>query len=182
MPITEANLKALAAFAEIAAEFCRFIDRFWMGRPEHLYSTLEILLLNLHAGILPVQTETAEREHPEYGALAMAHEQWREIADIIGVSVGPEAHDAATDHRSRTTETTAELVEYNARRAEMLWDDLADIYRDLHDGLALWKMATVDSRIAASWEWRYNYDIHWGEHLFRAMLTIHEIRYQLLRD
>jgi len=61
----------------------------------------------------------------------------------------------------------------------MLFDDLTDIYRELRDGLALWKEATPDAQAEAAWQWRFNYEIHWGEHLFRAMLTVHEIRYQL---
>jgi len=182
MPLTDANLKTLAAFAETAEEFCRFIDRFWAGRPERLYTSLETLLLNVHAAILPVQKEMAEQEHPECAALAMTHDQWREIADIISVSVGPESQSMATEHRGLSTEATAGLCEYDAQRAEMLWDDLADIYRDLRRGLALWKMGTVDGRTTASWGWRYNFEIHWGMHVLRAMQTVHEIRYRLLMD
>jgi hypothetical protein len=183
MTIADANLKALAAFAETAAEYCRFIDSLWAGRPERLYSTLEALLLKVHAGILPVQMEMAEEKHPEHGALAMTHEQWRDIADIINVSVCAEIQDVAGWHRSlNTDEAVARLNEYCAGRAEMLWDDLADIYRDLHCGLALWSVSTSDSQAEAAWEWRWRYEHHWGEHLFRAMLTTHEIRYQFCKE
>jgi hypothetical protein len=61
----------------------------------------------------------------------------------------------------------------------MLWDDLADIYRDLKDGLNLWDSNTHDAQREASWKWRTNYEIHWGTHLARATQTIHEIRYRL---
>ena len=64
----------------------------------------------------------------------------------------------------------------------MLFDDLADIYRDVHHGLALWNASTPDAQAEAAWQWRWNYEHHWGEHLFRAMLTVHEVRYQLLEE
>jgi hypothetical protein len=183
MTIPDANLKALAAFAEIAAEYCRFIDSLRAGRPERLYSTLETLLLNVHGGILPVQEEMAETKHPEYDALAMTHEQWQGIADVIEVAVCPETTDLSGWHRSiDTNEAVARLSECNAGRAEGLSDDLADICRDLHGGLALWEAGTSDSRAEAAWQWRWGYEYHWGEHLFRATLTTHEIRYQLFRD
>ena len=69
-----------------------------------------------------------------------------------------------------------------AFRAGMLWDDLASIYQDLHDGLALWDLGTEDAQAEATWPWRFNYEAHWGEHLFRAMTTVHEARYQLYED
>ena len=61
----------------------------------------------------------------------------------------------------------------------MFWDDLADIYRDLHNGLVLWNRGRPNAQAQAAWQWRFDYEMHWGEHLFRAMLTVHEIRYTL---
>jgi hypothetical protein len=183
MTTPDANLKALAAFAETAAAYCRFIDSLRAGRPERLYSTLETHLLNVHSGILPAQKEMAEKKHPEYKALAMTHEQWQGIADVIKVAVCSETQDVSLWHRSiNTEEAVARLSEFDAHRAEMLWDDLADIYHDLHYGLALWSAGTPDSRAEAAWQWRWRYEYHWGEHLFRAMLTTHEIRYQLCKE
>jgi len=40
-------------------------------------------------------------------------------------------------------------------------DDLADIYRDLADGLRLYRAGRMGE---ALWAWRLNFEFHWGEH------------------
>ena len=72
--------------------------------------------------------------------------------------------------------------EYPAARANCLWDDLAGIYYDLKYGLALWRLGTPDGQAEAAWQWRWNFESHWGNHLFRAMSTVHELRYDLYSD
>ena len=52
-----------------------------------------------------------------------------------------------------------------------LADDLADIYRDLKAGLSLYE---AEHPIDAAWEWRFRFQIHWGQHLVGAMRPIHE--------
>ena len=184
MPIPDANLEVLSAFAEIAAEFCRFIDSLRAGKPKNLYTTLEAILPRLQQGILPVQKEMAEQKHPEFDALRMTHEQWEDIADVIGKTVAPETKDLSSWHEENLSDDpgVANLAECAATHAMMLWDDLADIYRDLQDGLSLWRTGTPDSQAEAAWQWRWGYEYHWGEHLFRAMLTVHEIYYQFCQE
>jgi hypothetical protein len=48
-------------------------------------------------------------------------------------------------------------------------DDLGDIYRDLRRGLVHWQ----DGNLAdALWEWRFNFQIHWGEHATSALRAL----------
>src|ERR1700730_3073025 len=49
-----------------------------------------------------------------------------------------------------------------------LSDDLADIYRDLREGLA---QASPADRI---WSWRFNWEVHWGRHAISALRAIAE--------
>jgi hypothetical protein len=51
-----------------------------------------------------------------------------------------------------------------------LSDDLSDIYRDLKEGLLLYARGQV---VEAVWEWRFNFEIHWGAHLTGAQRAIH---------
>jgi hypothetical protein len=51
-----------------------------------------------------------------------------------------------------------------------LSDDVADVYADLARGLALW---AADKRDAAVWEWRFGFDIHWGDHAVDALRALH---------
>jgi len=53
-----------------------------------------------------------------------------------------------------------------------LADDLADIYFDLKEGLALHESGqSVPGKVI--WEWRFSFEIHWGEHALGALRTIH---------
>lgn len=53
-----------------------------------------------------------------------------------------------------------------------LADDIADIYRDLLDGLAKWRRGEVD---AAVWEWWIGFTSHWGEHVTSALRALHAL-------
>ncbi|MCW2753202.1 MAG: hypothetical protein JWQ32_613 [Marmoricola sp.] len=55
-----------------------------------------------------------------------------------------------------------------------LADDLADVWRDLREGLdALTMNARWDD---VAWEWRFGLDVHGGKHAVEAVRAIHEIR------
>ncbi|HEX8266084.1 MAG TPA: DUF5063 domain-containing protein [Pyrinomonadaceae bacterium] len=52
----------------------------------------------------------------------------------------------------------------------MLSDDLSDIYRDLKDGLVLYKKGKIAEAVR---KWKFHFDIHWGAHLTGAQRAIH---------
>jgi hypothetical protein len=52
-----------------------------------------------------------------------------------------------------------------------LADDLADIYHDVKAGLILFEANHFSDAV---WDWRFNFQIHWGHHLVGAQRTIHE--------
>lgn len=181
MAISPDNMNALSAFASVAAEYCALIDSLGDGRPADLYMKLEELLVRLHGAILPVEKEMPDKEHPEFEKFEMTNDQWHGVAMTIGEAVGEESGRLYMEHGGANADAT-EVEMYYATRAGMLWDDLADIYRELHDGLALWELACPDAQAQAAWEWRFGYESHWGYHLFRAMTTVYEARYQLYAD
>ena len=51
-------------------------------------------------------------------------------------------------------------------------DDLVDIYFDLKEGLALHEAGQSEPG-QVIWEWRFSFDIHWGEHALGALRAIH---------
>ncbi len=55
--------------------------------------------------------------------------------------------------------------------AGALSDDLLDVYFDVSRGLALWDREVPKS--AAIWEWRFHFDIHWGDHAVDALRALH---------
>jgi hypothetical protein len=52
-----------------------------------------------------------------------------------------------------------------------LQDDLADIYLDLRDGLALFESGRTHD---ALWSWQFSYRSHWGRHAIFAQTAIWE--------
>ncbi|MCK5940723.1 MAG: DUF5063 domain-containing protein [Planctomycetes bacterium] len=49
-------------------------------------------------------------------------------------------------------------------------DDLADIYRDVRDGLSLWR---AGHRESAQWAWAETFRIHWSQHAVDALRVLH---------
>ncbi len=171
----------LTNFAAAAESYIAFIDSFANARPDNLYTTLESHLADLHAAILPVVAETNEKRQRRLEKISLSLEQNKIIRSLTNSVTSNEAAQLY-DWHEECWKTENPNDNYCAIRASMLWDDLADIYRDLHTGLTLWKLDTPESKIEASWQWRFNYDSHWGNHLFRASTTVHEIRYHLHKD
>lgn len=54
--------------------------------------------------------------------------------------------------------------------ANSFYDDIADIRRDLRRGLDLYDRGFP---LAACWEWRFHFQIHWGEHLVGAQRALY---------
>jgi len=171
----------LEHFATTAEQYIAFIDSFAHARPDNLYTTLESHLANLYTAILPVVADTNEKRQRKLENIGMSNEQRKAIVDLIYNFTSDETNQLYEWHEE-CWKTTNPIDNYCAIRASMLWDDLADIYRDLHPGLTLWNLNTTESKIESSWQWRFGYDTHWGNHLFRAAQTIHKIRYYLYGD
>ena len=53
--------------------------------------------------------------------------------------------------------------------ANSFYDDISDIRRDLRRGLDLYDR---EFPLAACWEWRFHFQIHWGEHLVGAQRAL----------
>ena len=51
-----------------------------------------------------------------------------------------------------------------------LADDLADIYRDLKEGLVLYEAGHITE---ALWEWSQSFNSHWGRHASSALHALH---------
>ena len=54
--------------------------------------------------------------------------------------------------------------------AGSLSDDVLDIYRDIRRGLTLWDASQTQNAI---WEWRFHFDVHWGDHAVDALRALH---------
>jgi len=70
--------------------------------------------------------------------------------------------------------------EESAPVAGSLSDDVLDIYRDVRRGLDLWDKGAKTNgdnyRLSAIWEWRFHFDMHWGDHAIDALRALHRAR------
>ena len=183
MAVTKENLIALSEFAEIAQEYCDFIDSLKNGKPDDLYRRLERLLTKLHITILPVQKDHAENKDPEFKDLELKTEDFmillRHLKSLL------ESESSALKEWNLKLYKNKEIAEKYSdavMRSATLDCDLAEIYQDIYSGLARWKIGTDDAIADAAWEWRFHFEAHWGDHLFGAMQSVHEILYHILDD
>jgi len=56
-----------------------------------------------------------------------------------------------------------------------IFDDLADIYRDLKNGLIEYRKGSVKNMTDAVWHWRWHFYNHWGDHLVDLLKPLKEI-------
>jgi uncharacterized protein DUF5063 len=95
----------------------------------------------------------------------LTHEEWSALFKALGEHLGPYA--LYWDVYDPTK------LEPDDPVAGSLADDLADIYRDLQDGLRDWGHQDVDRRRNALWQWRFSFESHWGAHAVDAIRAIH---------
>lgn len=174
---------AIAAFARLAEEFCALVDgREALGR-DGLLRAVHIRLAPLYAAALALPGVEAmddgleesdgdeDQEDVDVAALLegsgkdrLGNEQWMALYRSLDALIGEGG-------------LYAEVFDPWAQPPEepvtgSLADDVADIYRDLADGLTKWRRGEV---AAAWWEWRFGFTIHWGEHAVSALRALHAL-------
>ncbi len=157
-------------FKEAAGGYCAFIDQLCAGTVQQPITELLRLLSALAFGavnlppVLPVGEDDSGR---------LNRTAWK--------AMGGQIHSALAEHCA-ALETLAKDDGEDEGTAWLLWDDLADIYVDMREGLALFERGGGDDLLQAVWAWRFAYEAHWGQHLFRALQACHDLRYRLYRD
>ena len=124
----------VSMFWKDASEYCELIESLSKGKPFHFYERLLTCMSRLVKSIDDLAKEYSSTED-KFDRCRMSHEEWTEIAHQISIAVNPEIY--------RLVEADKDNPETVARVC-MFWDDLADIYRDLRDGIYLYGMGTGD--------------------------------------
>ena len=116
----------LATFRNDAQAYCAFIDKLRTDSAEKPYTNLLQLLSSLakSAAMLPFDWSDEKVRDTS----RMDQKQWNVIAGEIERATASVFAALMMEHAND---------EEALARSSMLWDDLADIYRDLQDGLAL---------------------------------------------
>ncbi|HEX2210730.1 MAG TPA: DUF5063 domain-containing protein [Longimicrobium sp.] len=168
---------ALDPFAALAEQFCQLVEDRASYSAEHFLSAVHPLLAQLYAAGLGLPStdilfdedqEDGDAEGPNPDRApdpdGMEHEEWRPLFEALTVKLGEggyyrEIHDPYDPPDS--PEVTGSLA-----------DDVADIYRDLRTGLRKWRRGESGG---ALWEWRFNFEAHWGQHTVDALRAIHSL-------
>lgn len=154
-------------FRDDAAAYCAFIDKLRAGPVEKPYTNLLRLLSNLVKSGFDIPFDMPEGEYEKN--VRVAHEQTKVAFREIAMFTAPACEVLAADSR----------FEESRERAAILWTDLAEMYFDLREGLDLYALGGPNDIAEAVYVWRWGYEQHWGDHLLRALMTVHEINRQL---
>ncbi|WP_106532558.1 DUF5063 domain-containing protein [Planomicrobium soli] len=60
-----------------------------------------------------------------------------------------------------------------------LEDDIIDIYSNIKIGLLLYEQGHSSEAV---WEWKFGFEVHWGEHATSAIRALHSLIYKLGGD
>ncbi len=99
--------------------------------------------------------------HTERTKARMTQEQWGELCSLLKEKLGDWNLYSPVFDPTKDREAI-----YGS-----LADDIADIYRDLKEGLVLHSDLAPPNDIL--WEWRLGFYSHWGKHAIDARHTIH---------
>ncbi|MFP4107288.1 MAG: DUF5063 domain-containing protein [Phycisphaerae bacterium] len=170
--MTPEQREHLDRFAAEAKEFCRFIDSLGAqdqaSRSEEPYHDLHRMLSKMAATAVDIpwgQSPEGSRSVDRPG-----YDGWQDLMGKLAEAFEPELEQAK---RLERDDVDPDL----AHRMFTLADDIADIYNDLRYGLQLYWLDNEAAVDDAAWQWRWSYESHWGEHMFRALQSMHEMIY-----
>jgi hypothetical protein len=160
-------------FSAIAERFCsRIEDHSSVGKADLLAELYRILpkLIDEAASLPIVPLSDSEDDETEFSSPAgsnqlkvrMNGEDWSQLYRSLQEKIGD------WDKYWMVFNPTADKVAITGSVA----DDLADIYRDLKEGVI--RLQSDSSQAGyAIWSWRLSYYSHWGQHALNALYTIH---------
>jgi Domain of unknown function (DUF5063) len=150
-------------FHECVKEFCSWAES-ESDKPEvELVKALH-LLSRLYSNALMLKMANCVTEHE---AIHISNEQWNIIFKRFGslpFNYYPDVDDITE-------------IETPSTSLGDVADDLADIYRDLKAGLWLYEQGY---ELEADYEWKFNFNVHWGIHAVNAMNALHS--YAMLKN
>ena len=146
------NIDAVDIFVREARTYCSFVEKASDLSLADRLRTARARLLSLYSAALSLPLvephDTGASPSPDVPT------NWPGFADKDGYweVFGPYEH------------------EDNMPVAGSLADDILDVYRDIRRGLTLWDASQTQNAI---WDWRFHFDIHWGDHAVDALRALH---------
>ena len=157
------------SFIASAKRFCRFVeDSRSLPVSEFLMQSAKILPeLYINGANLP----EVETDSEDALAHSITHDQWKILFDDLKDYFGK------YDFYLETFDPTN--LKEEGTVGSSLSDDLADIHRDIKNGLAMMGKIELNEIV---WHWKFNFNIHWGDHLTDALRVIHRLVFQNIAE
>ena len=169
MEDTTNEIEIVERFAVLVRQFCSVIDDASnLDRAEILGRVYPLLPRLIDQAIAMPRVEEAEDAEEVESDEALprksgsTHEERWSLFELLQEKLGD------WDRYSEVFDPARDMIPIVGSLA----DDLADTYFDLKEGLALQEAGeTEPSRVI--WEWRFSFDIHWGEHALSALRSLY---------
>ena len=158
-PQTPSEKQLIDEFVETAGHYCSLIEGHRQYPVREFLKRVRKLLPVLYSQALrlPDVESTHDKNYRD-----ITHEQWREMFDRLREFLGPlDQYWVIFDPIMKDVEDPV---------VSSLSDDLADIWRDLRNGLMHWDSVAGSPDIV--WEWHFSFHGHWSDHAVDALRSI----------
>ena len=149
-------------FVESAEQFCTLIDHHQSSSDWEFLHKCASQLAHLYRAAVLLSLSPADNECDDIVGTEISHDQWEVLYHSLGEKLGSHClYWEVYDPREDGDPVAGDLA-----------DDLADIYRDVKNGLVAYKDGQINEAV---WDWRFTFSSHWGDHLVDALRAIHRI-------
>jgi hypothetical protein len=162
---TEEILRAptFTAYYQAAMDFCAFIEQSAPCRPLDFLLATRRHLVRLYdaAAALPWVDLHSNQDYEETLDATLFHATLSIIAQRLGEArYYWHVFDPLDD--AENTAVCGDLL-----------DDLGDIYKDVRYALLVFHLGQPDCQENALWQFKFDFDAHWGQHCVSALPAIH---------
>jgi hypothetical protein len=152
-------------FAGFAERYCRLIEEAQLYNKAAFLREAQPLLFALCSRAMELPDLEPDSESVLESEITDA--AWRQVFNSLGTLLGK--HDPYRVVFDPIDPEESEPV------CGSLSDDLADIYRDLKNGLI--SRNSPEKLAEVIWEWKFSFQNHWGRHATEALRVIHSLLY-----
>jgi len=149
-------------FRDLAADYCNLIERFEELDWRQTTKRLRVIIPSLMSAAMQMSDASpTDNDAPS----TVTNEQWSERFSAV---------EATLSERGSYWTAADVFVSSEPEVVNLpIADDLADIWRDLRNGLNRLEAGGQLSDIV--WEWRFLFDVHWGAHAAEAIRALHAV-------
>lgn len=154
-------------FVETAKKYCSFIENHKFKRGKSIYELVDILL-NLYIFALRLPKVRVAKKHHDLDYVDK--KEYTKIAEkLFKGFVDFKFYWLVFNPLAKDEDINDEVVRAG------VYDDLADIYRDVKNGLLEYQKHSQENVNDAIWHWRFHFYTHWGDHLVRLLKPLNQI-------